>query len=379
MPVKGEPLAARNHTVIRGWDYDWSRSSASAAAEPARLLAALPVQLVPGPAPALPPHGPSPLVVSLAVAWIGVLVAGLAVGLLLWQAVALSERRAAFVSAVTHELRTPLTTFRMYSEMLSGGMVTDEAKRRRYLDTLRIEANRLTHLVENVLSYARLERGRARGRVETVRLDDLVGRVRERLSERAAQAGMQLVTEMPDGSGAAGVRADVSAVEQILFNLVDNACKYAATAADRRLHLVAEAAGRPGAPGGLRPRARHLGPRRPAAVPAVHEVGPRCRQLGPRRGAGPGPLAPPGPRDGRRPHPPARPPPTAPASSSPCPQRDVTHVGCVLRTHRPSTVSRDPTGSAPRLRVAANPVACFPKTLMHPSRTASWHRPARLL
>ncbi|MCX5677204.1 MAG: ATP-binding protein, partial [Planctomycetota bacterium] len=39
------------------------------------------------------------------------------------------------------------------------------------------------------------------------------------------------------------VRADPSAVEQILFNLVDNACKYAAGAADKRIHLVARAAG----------------------------------------------------------------------------------------------------------------------------------------
>jgi signal transduction histidine kinase len=234
VPFKPETRAASGRAA--------ARSAASAAEDPARLLATLPVRLVPGQAPALPPRGPSLLVVSLVVAWICVLVAGLAVSLVLWQAVALSERRAAFVSAVTHELRTPLTTFRMYSEMLSGGMVTDEAKRHRYLNTLRIEANRLTHLVENVLSYARLERGRARGKTETVAVADLVARVRERLAERAAQAGMELLAEMPNGSGAVQVRADVSAVEQILFNLIDNACKYAVMATDKRLHLVAATA-----------------------------------------------------------------------------------------------------------------------------------------
>jgi signal transduction histidine kinase len=124
--------------------------------------------------------------------------------------------------------------------MLAGGMVTDEAKRLRYLDTLRRESERLVHLVENVLSYARLERGRARGRTETVALSDLVGRIGLRLAERAEQAGFEFVTE---NAGDATVRADPSAVEQILFNLVDNACKYAAGAADKRIHLVAEAAG----------------------------------------------------------------------------------------------------------------------------------------
>ena len=162
-------------------------------------------------------------------------------GLLLWKAVSLSERRAAFVSAVTHELRTPLTTFRMYSEMLAGDMVPDEAKRLRYLNTLRIEADRLTHLVENVLSYARLERKPMRRRLEPVPLADLVGRARGRLADRAAQAGMELVTEVPEAAGAFKVLADPSAAEQILFNLVDNACKYAARAADRRIHLVVEA------------------------------------------------------------------------------------------------------------------------------------------
>ena len=82
--------------------------------------------------------------------------------------VALSERRGAFVSAVTHELRTPLTTFRMYAEMLAEGMVPSPEARQKYLETLRREADRLAHLVENVLQYARLERGRPGGRRENV-------------------------------------------------------------------------------------------------------------------------------------------------------------------------------------------------------------------
>jgi signal transduction histidine kinase len=203
-----------------------------------RMLAALPVRLVPGTVPAPETAETSPVALSLAVAWACVLLAAAAVGLLLWGTVALSERRGDFVSAVTHELRTPLTTFRMYSEMLAEGMVTDDQKRRRYLATLRVEALRLSHLVENVLAYARLERGRVQRRVEIVPVGDLVARLRDRLAERAAQARMELVIEAPEDNGLA-VKADASAVEQIVFNLVDNACKYAAAAADKRIHLVA--------------------------------------------------------------------------------------------------------------------------------------------
>jgi signal transduction histidine kinase len=207
---------------------------------PARVLANLPLRLVPGLMPAAMPAGLSPLALSLLAAWVGVGLAAAAVAVLLWKAVALSERRAAFVGAVTHELRTPLTTFRMYSEMLAGDMVSDATKRRRYLDTLRAEADRLTHLVENVLYYARLERKPLRDRLEAIRVEDLIERTRRRLADRATQAGMELVIEMPDTVQDAAVLADASAVEQVLFNLVDNACKYAARAADRRIHLAAE-------------------------------------------------------------------------------------------------------------------------------------------
>lgn len=216
---------------------------AGSTARPTRRLAALPVALIPGEIPIAAARGITPIAISLIVAWACVLLAAGAVGALLLGAVSLSERRGAFVSAVTHELRTPLTTFQMYTEMLAEKMVPAE-KRRQYLNTLRIEADRLSHLVENVLSYARLERSRGRSRVESVSLATVRDRVRERLAERAKQAGMCLVVEDGDAWDAVRVRADLSAVEQILFNLVDNACKYAAGAEDRRIHLQAQRAGR---------------------------------------------------------------------------------------------------------------------------------------
>ncbi|MBI4658636.1 MAG: HAMP domain-containing histidine kinase [Verrucomicrobia bacterium] len=182
----------------------------------------------------------SPVRLSLAIAWTCVVLAGLAAAALLHGTVSLSERRAAFVSAVTHELRTPLTTFKMYSEMLAERMVADPEKRKHYLDTLCSEANRLSHLVENVLAYARLERGSARRHVEEVTLSRLVERVKDRLEQRAAQAGMKPVIDAAEETLKTVVHVDVSAVEQILFNLVDNACKYAApTARERLIHLEA--------------------------------------------------------------------------------------------------------------------------------------------
>jgi signal transduction histidine kinase len=214
----------------------------------ARMLATLPVRLIPGELiPGVPLTGAeaagslSPIMLSLGAAWICVLLAAMAVASLLLGVVRLSERRGAFVTAVTHELRTPLTTFQMYAEMLAEDMVPDAAQQKHYLNTLRAESVRLTHLVENVLCYARLERGRADGRLEAVTLGQLVEQIEGRLAGRAEHAGMQLVVETKDGAGEAAVWANVSAAEQILFNLVDNACKYAATADDKRIHLTLEA------------------------------------------------------------------------------------------------------------------------------------------
>lgn len=201
-------------------------------------LATIPVRLDPGPPPALAGgEAPGPVRLSLILAWIGALLAGLAAGLLVRGILALSERRAAFVSAVTHELRTPLTTFRMYTEMLEEGMVPDAETRGHYLGVLRAEAERLGHLVENVLSYARLERGRKPGTLASVEAGTLLERRLRSLEVRVGQTGMELEVLREPIACETRVRADGDATERILYNLVDNACKYAAGATDRRIHV----------------------------------------------------------------------------------------------------------------------------------------------
>jgi signal transduction histidine kinase len=209
---------------------------------PARMMASLPARLIPGLAPDVPDPFWSPVRLSLWIAWACLAAATVAVAVLLRGVLGLSERRGAFVSAVTHELRTPLTTLRLYAEMLDEGMVTSDDSRRAYVQTLRAEADRLGHLVENVLAFARLERGRAADRRELLSPSDLIQRLAPRLVARAGQAGMDL-TVAPLAAPAL-LRVDPSAVDQILSNLVDNAVKYAGDSPDRRLHVDLAASGR---------------------------------------------------------------------------------------------------------------------------------------
>jgi signal transduction histidine kinase len=208
----------------------------------ANALVTLPVKLLTGNVPITALSASSPLKPALGIAWACLIAAALAIAFVLHRAVLLSERRGAFVSAVTHELRTPLTTFRLYSEMLADDMVPDAGRRREYLTTLCDESTRLMHLVENVLSFSRIERGRTAARMERVGVTSLLQRIEPRLRQRTDQVGLTLTTQIEPDASLASVQVDALAVEQILFNLTDNACKYAAPDSQpHELHLSAVA------------------------------------------------------------------------------------------------------------------------------------------
>ncbi len=254
-------VSSGRQTVVQGSWLDWQQLQSHLLAEaaeqlpkadlvpvhgdgandPSRMLAGLPVRLVVGESPTAGTVSPA-LRWALQLGWGAVLLAVIAAAFLLQGVITLSERRAAFVSSVTHELRTPLTTFRMYAEMLAKGMVPDANRRQEYFNTLQHEAERLTLLVENVLAYARLERGRRPQAQDRVTLFGLLERVGPRLKQRAAQAGMECIIDLslPKGEGfKEEFTTDQAVVEQILFNLVDNAAKYAREATDRRIHVEA--------------------------------------------------------------------------------------------------------------------------------------------
>jgi signal transduction histidine kinase len=210
--------------------------------QPELTMTALPFQLDPGGGADVPPAGWTPLRVGLALAWAAAGVALLAVALGGWSLLDLSERRIRFVSAVTHELRTPLTTLRLYLDMLVGGLVPDEARRGEYLRTLNTEADRLSRLVGNVLDFSRLEKQRPRLDFRRVAVEDLLAQLRATWEGRCQDAGKKLVLESAAAAGAE-IQTDGALLQQVLGNLLDNACKYSKAAEDRRLWVRARAEG----------------------------------------------------------------------------------------------------------------------------------------
>ena len=218
------------------------------------VLASFPMRLKPGALSTAAPGFSLPIAVSLVAGWLAVLVAivaasGLVVGIML-----LSERRASFVSAVTHELRTPLTTFRLYSDMLESGAVKPE-KQGTYLRVLSREADRLSHLVENVLAFSRIERGSARTAVMETTATRLLESMRERLESRLSAANLELDMSLIGEAATLPIRSDSTAIEHILFNLIDNAAKYAATSDPAKVEIGVERSG-----GKLRISVRDHGP-----------------------------------------------------------------------------------------------------------------------
>ncbi len=150
--------------------------------------------------------------------------------LLLWQA-RRSEIEAAqktsFVANVSHEFKTPLTTIRLYSELLEQGRVRDEAKAAEYLQTIGRETQRLARLVNNVLDFSRLEQGRKKYAREKIDLVAELDRLLEAQTVRLSEGGLRLERAWPATPVVAVTDRD--AVEQIVLNLLDNACKYAAS------------------------------------------------------------------------------------------------------------------------------------------------------
>lgn len=190
------------------------------------VLASAPIELVAPRSAAAALAWTTPTRVTLAFAWSALAASLGAVAFALRRTVDLAERRSRFASSVTHELRTPLTTFRLYSEMLADGMVAEPAQRQSYLETLKAESTRLATLVENVLAYARVEEGRMPVRRERIGVADLLLRAQPPLERRAKEANAPL-SVAAGGAAASVVETDPEVVGQILFNLVDNACKYA--------------------------------------------------------------------------------------------------------------------------------------------------------
>ena len=135
-----------------------------------------------------------------------------------------SERvRSEFSANVSHELKTPLTSISGFAELMKDGYVNDAAHVREFSTTIYNEAKRLLSLIDDIMHLSRIEAGTEDTKFrENVDLHSLASEVLERLSDKADKNEIELSLS----GDAFDVYGNRTMLEELLYNLTDNAIKY---------------------------------------------------------------------------------------------------------------------------------------------------------
>jgi signal transduction histidine kinase len=132
------------------------------------------------------------------------------------------------VAAVSHELKTPLASMKLLVESLLSGAQFEPQRTREYLEMVARENNRLSRLIDNFLTFSRMERNRGKFQFARCQPEAVVRAALESIGDRYA-------VEVDIQAGLPALYADEDALVTVLLNLLDNAYKY--TGDDRRIVL----------------------------------------------------------------------------------------------------------------------------------------------
>lgn len=147
----------------------------------------------------------------------------------------LERVRREFFANLSHELRTPLTAILAYSETLLTGAMDDPEHNTRFLDTLYKHATRMNELISDISDLSAIESGQIELALKPVNLRRAVADVVMLLESRRADTKVSITASIPTHLR---VQADRTRLEQILYNLVDNAVKF--NRPEGSVHITAE-------------------------------------------------------------------------------------------------------------------------------------------
>jgi len=148
----------------------------------------------------------------------------------------LAHLKSHFVSNITHELKTPLAAIRLYTETLKEGRFHDEQQEKKFLGIIHKETVRLTHLINNILDFARIEQGKKRYHFEPASVGEVVRGVLDAYAYQLRSKGFEVQLEVqPD---LPPVWLDRDALSQAVLNLLDNAMKYSAMNKGIDVHVL---------------------------------------------------------------------------------------------------------------------------------------------
>ena len=134
------------------------------------------------------------------------------------------ELRREFVANVSHELRTPLTNVKSYAETLIDSPDLSEEMREKFLSVILGEADRMSHIVQDLLTLSRFDYGRSEIQMEPFSFTEAVRNVYEAVGMEARRRQQQIELEIR--GDIPHIKGDRSRVEQVVMNVVSNALKY---------------------------------------------------------------------------------------------------------------------------------------------------------
>jgi signal transduction histidine kinase len=175
--------------------------------------------------------------------WIALLVIGTVTVLTVLAAVyllrqlKLTRLKNNFVATVSHEIKTPLASMRVLVDTLLEGRCRDEKQSREYLELIGKENERLSRLIDNFLTFSRMERNKQAFDFSDVQPGQIVAMAREASNDRFSAGGFELTVNVEPHLPA--IWADRDALVTVLLNLLDNAYKYSEN--DKRVTLRAYA------------------------------------------------------------------------------------------------------------------------------------------
>lgn len=136
----------------------------------------------------------------------------------------LEKIRSDFVTNVTHELKTPLTSISGFVETLKSGEIEDDNTRQRFLDIIDIETERLTRLINDILTLSEIENIRGQEHQRTVSSSALFDEVKSLMN--AVNRNKKVILEYEVAKNLPDIRINEDRFKQMMINLIDNAIKY---------------------------------------------------------------------------------------------------------------------------------------------------------
>ncbi|GAV25727.1 PAS domain-containing sensor histidine kinase [Carboxydothermus islandicus] len=151
----------------------------------------------------------------------------------------LEKMRSEFIANVSHELRTPLTSIKGFLETLLDGALEDKTIAKHFLQIMNSETERLTRLIDDLLSLSKIEAKKVDFAPKPLMLQELVQKMKLLFKSRLEEKELSFIISLPENLPL--VLADGDMISQVLINLIDNAIKY--TPAGGKIEVSADVKG----------------------------------------------------------------------------------------------------------------------------------------